>query len=120
MFSPKSVGGSRGPWIVVLVNALLIGGIVVLFEVTGRLIGVTPESFRTRSHMRFGMEASPRGYFVAHDGRGFDIASNSGSREVPFREGTVSVFSNNYGCFHHREGVEPDYVLLLGDSFAWG
>jgi len=66
-----------------------------------------------------GQAAYPRGYFVAHETRGFDIGKNrTGTHWV---EGhTYSIWSNSLGCFDHEHPPGEDYVYFAGDSFTWG
>jgi hypothetical protein len=62
----------------------------------------------------------PRGYFMAHPDRGFDIAPNA--RGEHFVEGlTYPVWSNRYGCFDDPwERPPKSYVYFAGDSMTWG
>ena len=62
----------------------------------------------------------PRGYYVARDERGFDIAPNR-TGDVDYVDGTLyPIWSNSLGCFDTERKVEGRYVYLAGDSFAWG
>jgi hypothetical protein len=111
---------------VVVINlALLFAGVLVA-EGVARLGGVTPSSVDPSLPMELGNgpknfgRAYPRGYFVANEARGFDIAPGFAPLEYGFFDGTMNVFSNRYGCLDRNDAVASPYVLVLGDSFAWG
>ena len=111
---------------VVVINlALLFVGVLVA-EGAARLGGVTPSSVDPSLPMELGKgpknfgRAYPRGYFVANEARGFDIAPSFAPLRYGFFDGTMEVFSNRHGCLDRNESVASPYVLVLGDSFAWG
>lgn len=54
---------------------------------------------------------------------GYDLAENFNDGTHIFADGSHRIFTNHLGCFdkklEDRERTD-DYVLILGDSFAWG
>ncbi|MDB4224528.1 hypothetical protein N9850_12200 [Granulosicoccus sp.] len=61
----------------------------------------------------------PKGYFVQHDQRGFDIGKNqTGDHWV---DGvSYPIWSNSLGCFDIDHSDIDQYVYFAGDSFTWG
>lgn len=61
----------------------------------------------------------PRGYFVEHEERGFDIGRNkTGEHWV---DGiTYPIWSNSLGCFDNEHSKDDKYFYFAGDSFTWG
>jgi len=105
---------------VIAVNAALLIGALLLFEVGCRVAGIAPDTLKPNILTQFGAPAAPRGYFAADPATGFDIARNAPATPF-FVEGVRhTIFSNRYGCFDERTSYPGDYLLLLGDSFAWG
>ena len=54
---------------------------------------------------------------------GYDLAENFNDGTHIFADGSHKIFTNHLGCFDKKLGErdqEDDYVLVLGDSFAWG
>jgi hypothetical protein len=68
----------------------------------------------------------PRYYHKADPINGHDIAPNFPATEIKVRDYYVTfgshytVSSNELGCRDDRFSGEEPYVLLVGDSFAWG
>lgn len=54
---------------------------------------------------------------------GYDLAENFNDGTHIFADGSHKIFTNNLGCFDKKledKERKDDYVLVLGDSFAWG
>ncbi len=62
----------------------------------------------------------PRGYSVADDVAGYDIAKNFPTTTSSFYDLTHEVSSNQLGCFDYPYLGDQPYIYLTGDSFAWG
>jgi hypothetical protein len=78
-------------------------------------------ALRSTSH-RHSLQGTryPRGYFTADYTSGYDIAPGN---LVTFKyslDHSEEIWSNEMGCFDSPYGGEDEYVLLVGDSFAWG
>jgi hypothetical protein len=65
-------------------------------------------------------EDFPRFYYEADAQAGYDIAKNFPAFNYRFGEISCQAWSNNIGCFDSAYRGERDYILLVGDSFAWG
>jgi hypothetical protein len=75
--------------------------------------------YRSNTMAIGGDRGLPRGYFVPHARRGFDIGKNR--RASHYVDGLVyPVWSNSLGCFDNRPDIRGDYIYLAGDSFTWG
>ena len=62
-----------------------------------------------------------RGFMQADHDAGLDIAPNYPRRTITIEPGyTQAIWSNEIGCFDLPYKGEKEYVLLLGDSFAFG
>ena len=110
---------------VTALNLVLCSLVLVAAEVLMRACGYTfpsqqPQAAAPDEPRQFGRALYPRWYFRKHPQTGFDIAPDFPPTPFPFPDATVTIFSNGLGCFDRNESVESDYVLLLGDSFAWG
>ena len=66
----------------------------------------------------------PRGYFVADEVKGFDIAKAHqpmAVNSIPPEAGEYNIWSNDLGCFDDPERPASPYaVYLAGDSQTWG
>ena len=120
---PKKVAG------LVLVNAIVF---FLLFESVAALflrhkIRILYPSYWKLSFLSpdqgFG-KGYPRGYFVADEAKGFDIAKAQqpiAVRSIPPEAGEYSIWSNDLGCFDELERPDVPYaVYLAGDSQTWG
>ena len=75
--------------------------------------------YRSNTMAIGGDRGLPRGYFVPHARRGFDIGRNR--RASHYVDGLVyPVWSNSLGCFDREPEIRDDYIYLAGDSFTWG
>ena len=62
----------------------------------------------------------PRHYFTADRENGYDILPNQGATLFDFKESSHWIWSNELGCFDRPYRGEEPFILLLGDSSAWG
>jgi hypothetical protein len=78
-----------------------------------------PEYRSTLPHDLPGRGLYPKGYFVRHELKGFDIGrNNSGHHQV---DGiSYPIWSNALGCFDNDHEQSDPYVYFAGDSFTWG
>lgn len=98
-----------------LVNtALIVGSLVVALILAEGVLHFTPYATLPARY------SYPAGYFVADDELGYDIGRGVGPLMHQFAEHPYPVFSNRLGCFDHERAVPEGYVLVVGDSFAWG
>lgn len=95
-------------------TALVFGSLVVALILVEVVLRFTPYATLPARY------SYPTGYFVADDALGYDIGRSVTPRVHPFAEHPYPVFSNRLGCFDHERAVPDDYVLVVGDSFAWG
>ena len=121
--SPKKVAG------LVLVNAIVF---FLLFESLAALFLRHKIRILHPPHWKLSFLSSdqgfgkgyPRGYFVADEVKGFDIAKAQQSRAVysiPPEAGEYNIWSNDLGCFDALERPDAPYaVYLAGDSQTWG
>jgi putative flippase GtrA len=63
---------------------------------------------------------APRYYFAADRENGYDIQPNQGATLFDFKESSHWIWSNELGCFDRPYRGEEPFILLLGDSTAWG
>ena len=115
----------NNPVKLILGNILVASLLLALFDVF--MFFVLPERYATAfpdyrtapppstaGHGRY-----PKGYFVAHDQRGFDIEKNtSGDHWVSGV--SYPIWSNSSGCFDREHANTGDYVYFAGDSGTWG
>lgn len=104
----------------VLLLIISLSATLVLAELSLRLGGYPPPIKIN------GPSYTPRFYYKAEVENGFDIADNFPDGVFGF-PGHINTFgspftvsSNNIGCRDRPFEREDGYVLLLGDSFAWG
>lgn len=62
----------------------------------------------------------PQYYYQSDALAGYDISENFPVSEIKFFEGNFKIWSNNIGCFDDFYNNEENFILLLGDSYAWG
>lgn len=62
----------------------------------------------------------PRDYFIADRENGYDIGPGRGTMIFDFKDSSHPIWSNEVGCFDRPYGGEEPFILLLGDSTAWG
>jgi hypothetical protein len=110
---------------VTILNLVLCSLVLIAAEVLMRACGYTvptqkPQAAAAEEPRQFGRALYPRWHFQKHPQAGFDIAPDFPPTPFRFPSGTVTIFSNRLGCFDRNEAVESEYVLLLGDSYAWG
>jgi len=89
---------------------LSVMAVMVLLETALRFTSYRRLLTRDR-HLRY--------YYQADLEKGFDIAPNvSGKRMSVDNRVEFEVWSNELGCFDEPYRGEPDYLLLVGDSFT--
>ena len=62
----------------------------------------------------------PDNYFVEDTELGVDMAANFLPAEVRFQGPSFITFTNEFGCFDYDQDLEDGYILIVGDSTAWG
>ena len=87
--------------------------VLAFIEVGLRL--VDPDHSALRPHVP---RVQMKDYYVPDSEMGIDIRPNSQGIHT-FTDLSYPVFSNRYGCFDWDD-VPKDYILLVGDSVAWG
>lgn len=65
-------------------------------------------------------EGVPQHYYTKSRGAGYDISKSFASSTHRFKDGSYTIWSNEFGCFDVPYHGEKEYSLLVGDSFAWG
>lgn len=119
----RQMGAKARTWAINL--ALILVGVVVT-EGVARIAGITPSSVDPSLPLELGAgkpafgRAYPRGYFVPDEEHGFDIKPNFQSATFNFQDGEMDIFSNRFGCLDRNTTISSPYVMVLGDSFAWG
>lgn len=122
---PEGRKKSKPGKILVINLALILVGAGIA-EGIARIAGHTPTSVDPALAMEMGVgqrafgRAYPRGYFVANDDHGFDIKPNFPPTPFNFQAEHMEIFSNGYGCLDRNTTITSPYVMVLGDSFAWG
>jgi hypothetical protein len=96
---------------------------IALMIVTLILCTITAEGIlRTTEfkYLSFPYLKLPSGYWRTDPELGVDIAPNRPPGRVLIRGPAFDTFSNELGCFDHRFNGDKDYILVVGDSSAWG
>ncbi len=60
------------------------------------------------------------GYLVADAQNGYDLARSFPSGLLRFADSDEKIWTNELSCFDRPYEGEKDYIVLAGDSFAWG
>ena len=104
--------------ILVTVTLVFIFDILAYFFLPARYVAGLTE-YRNIPPEVGGNAKYPRGYFVAHEERGFDIGPNRQGQH--WVDGvTYPIWSNSLGCFDREHDIYENYVYFAGDSYTWG
>jgi hypothetical protein len=111
---------------VIFVNTLIILSIVIIFD--AMTFNYMPYHYVERfPGYRFnkapdvvGRVRYPKGYFVEHEERGFEIGKSQHGFTHWVSGSTYPIWSNSFGCFDHEPPASSSYVYFAGDSFTWG
>ena len=98
----------------VISGLLLVASVSCMLFVAEAALRLTPFS------RLLAYDGMPEGYYVLDRELGYDIARNFATSTHRFSDGEYDVWSNELGCFDMPFSASRPFVLLLGDSFAWG
>ena len=91
------------------------------YHLAPRSLNAALEGYRTgRDSAPVGEDLIAKGYYRAHDQRGYDITPDV--RAIHEVDGyTYPVWSNSLGCFDREWSEIPSlFDYFAGDSFTWG
>lgn len=98
------------PWLGKFGLAILACGVGVLMLEGGlRILGFQKAAF-----------GAPKGYEQSSPILGYDLSPGFKEGYDVSGAGKIKVWTNELGCFDEPYSGEDGYILLVGDSFAWG
>lgn len=99
---------------------LINGGLVAAGTIVALLLAEGALRLGGYAHLLGHDSRAPEHYFVADRENGYDIEPGRSGKTFDFKDSSHPIWSNELGCFDRPYGGEEPFILLLGDSTAWG